>query len=115
MRLSLARFFAVWLLAQIILPFTAPFPVCEIADFLGGTSPLHNAPVAPASSGAGQTDAYAYAPPLATTVGRLKLVVVTDLDRSTVICPISPITVVWRVAARGASVLPRVQPVVLRV
>jgi hypothetical protein len=114
MRLSFERFFAVWLLAQIVLPFTAPFPVCEIADFLGGASP-HDASPAPVSPGDSQADAYAYAPPLATTAGRLKLVVVADLDASRIVHLPPPIVTFWHIAPPNGIILPHVQPGVLRV
>src|ERR1700690_3358184 len=75
---------ALWLAAQILLPFRAPFPTCEFADVFGGShqqehgSPL--APLAPPSSHV--NDDYAFAPPLATASGRLKLNVVSQLDPS---------------------------------
>ena len=75
---------ALWLVAQILLPFTAPFPTCEFADLFGGghhqerRSPL--APLTPPISHV--NDNFAFAPPLATTSGRLKLKVVSALDPS---------------------------------
>jgi hypothetical protein len=78
----LGRFCALWLVAQILLPFTAPFPTCDLSDFLDSAQ-HHGAPVAPSSSRADGD--YAFAPPLATTGGRLKLVVVSPLDVSGVV------------------------------
>jgi hypothetical protein len=78
----LGRFCALWLVAQILLPFTAPFPTCDLSDVLGGAQ-HHSAPLAPSSSRADGD--YAFAPPLATTSGRLKLVVVSSLDVSSVV------------------------------
>jgi hypothetical protein len=73
----LGRFCALWLVAQILLPFTAPFPTCDLSDFLGSAQ-HHSAPLAPSNSRADGD--YAFAPPLATTGGRLKIVVVSSLD-----------------------------------
>jgi hypothetical protein len=74
------KFCALWLVAQVLLPFTAPFPTCDLSDLLGRGH--HHAPVAPPNS---HVDGdYAFAPPLATTAGRLKLVVVSALDVSNV-------------------------------
>jgi hypothetical protein len=114
MRLPLDRFFAVWLLAQIILPFTAPFPVCDIADVFGGR-PSRDAAPAPISSGTSQAEAYAYAPPLATAVGRLKLVVVTVVDSSAAATQVPPMVVRRLVEMPRGRTLPRAQTVVLRV
>jgi hypothetical protein len=75
-------FCALWLTAQILLPFTAPFPTCDLADFLGSAE-HHSAPLVPSNSRADGD--YAFAPPLATTSGRLKLVVVSSLDVSSVV------------------------------
>ena len=76
------RLCAIWLVAQVLLPFTAPFPTCDLSDFLGSAQ-HHSAPLAPSSSRADGD--YAFAPPLATTSGRLKLVVVSSLDVSSVV------------------------------
>jgi hypothetical protein len=76
------NFCALWLIAQILLPFTAPFPTCDLSDFLGGAQ-HHGAPLVPSSSRADGD--YAFAPPLATTGGRLKLVVVSSRDVSNVV------------------------------
>jgi len=70
--------------AQVLLPFTAPFPTCDLSDVLGRghhqgqRSPL--APLTPPSSHV--NDNFEFAPPLATTSGRLKLKVVSALDLS---------------------------------
>ena len=78
----LGTFCALWLIAQILLPFTAPFPTCDLSDLLGG-APHHSSPLAPLNSRADGD--YAFAPPLATTGGRLKLVVVSSRDVSNVV------------------------------
>ena len=82
MRRRIYRAFAVWMILQILLPFTAPFPVCDLADILGGSGQTSHS-AGPASSTVPVAEgAYAYAPPLTTTGGRLKLVLVPALDRT---------------------------------
>jgi hypothetical protein len=76
------KFCAFWLVAQILLPFTAPFPICDLSDLLG-TAQHHGAPLVPVAA---HVDGdYACAPPLVTTAGRLRLVVVSTLDVSNVV------------------------------
>jgi hypothetical protein len=88
------QFLTVWLVAQILLPFTAPFPTCDLSDFFGGAR-HHSVPLAPQPTHIPQADAaYTDAPPLATTAGRLKLVVVQALDASGSVAPILPVVVV---------------------
>jgi hypothetical protein len=102
---------ALWLMAQVLLPFTAPFPTCDLSDFLGRAH--HHAPLVPSNSRADGD--YAFAPPLATTGGRLKLVVVSSLDVSSVVgdAPALPIARPFA-AALGGQPRPQHQPTVLR-
>jgi hypothetical protein len=81
---TFGRCCALWLVAQILLPFTAPFPTCEFADFFGGSHQQERrSPLAPvASPNSHVNDDYAFAPPLATASGRLRLKVVSQLDPS---------------------------------
>jgi hypothetical protein len=105
-------FCALWLIAQILLPFTAPFPTCDLSDFLSSAQ-HHSSPLMPSNSRADGD--YAFAPPLATTGGRLKLVVVSSLDVSSVVgnAPVmtSPAPIV---PAGGVPQRPQGQPTVLR-
>jgi hypothetical protein len=106
------RLCALWLVAQILLPFTAPFPTCDLSDFLTGAH-HHGAPLVPPSS---HVDGdYVFAPPLATTAGRLRLVVVSSLDVSNV-AGITPVNVFGHAstAAVGGQERPQIQPTVLR-
>jgi hypothetical protein len=103
---------ALWLVAQILLPFTAPFPTCELSDFLSGAH-HHGEPLVPPSS---HVDGdYTFAPPLATTAGRLRLVVVSALDVSNLV-GITPVIVLGPpfAAADGGQERPQLQPTVLR-
>jgi hypothetical protein len=109
---GLGRFCALWLVAQILLPFTAPFPTCDLSDVLGGAQ-HHSAPLAPSSSRADGD--YTLAPPLATTAGRLKLVVVSPLDVRGIVRN-APVMASGRPFVAGASgrQRPQNQPTVLR-
>src|ERR1700730_8175455 len=80
----LGRFCALWLVAQVLLPFTAPFPTCDLSDLLGyGHHPEQRSPLAPLTPPSSHVnDHFQFAPPLATTSGRLKLKVVSALDPS---------------------------------
>src|SRR5437763_574941 len=81
----LERSMTVWLIAQIILPFTAPFPVCDASDLFGGAVRHANATPAHWSNVPRGDGAYAYAPPLRTVAGRPKLVPLRashDADRA---------------------------------
>ena len=105
-------FCALWLIAQILLPFTAPFPTCDLSDFLGSAQ-HHGSPLMPSNSRADGD--YAFAPPLATTGGRLKLVVISSLDVSSVVGN-APVMAIGRpiVAASDRRQRPQGQPTVLR-
>jgi hypothetical protein len=108
----LGRFCGLWLIAQVLLPFTAPFPTCDLWDLLGSVH-HHSAPLAPENSRADGD--YAFAPPLATTAGRLKLVVLSSLDVSNVVGIVPVIVLVRPVAAAvGRPQHPPSQPTVLR-
>jgi hypothetical protein len=92
------RFCALWLVAQILLPCTAPFPTCDLSDLLG--SAHQRAPLVPANT---RVDGdYAFAPPLATAAGRLRLVVVSALDGSSVDATI-PVIALGRPFASAAG------------
>jgi hypothetical protein len=103
---------ALWLVGQILLPFTAPFPTCDLADVLGGAP--HSTPLVPPSS---HVDGdYTFAPPLATTTGRLRLVVVSSLDVSSVVVTTPAMVVDGRplAAVVGGHEHPQSPPTVLR-
>jgi hypothetical protein len=107
------KFCALWLVAQILLPFTAPFPICDLSDLLGSAQ-HRGAPLLPANA---RVDGdYACAPPLVTTAGRLRLVVVSTLDVSNGV-GMAPVMAHGRpltsaVGARPHS--PQIQPTILR-
>ena len=105
-------FCALWLIAQILLPFTAPFPTCDLSDLLGGGQ-HHSSPLAPLNSHADGD--YSFAPPLATTGGRLKIVVVSSLDVMGVGRNAPVIAIGRSLAALGSGrQRPQNQPTVLR-
>jgi hypothetical protein len=102
---------ALWLIVQVLLPFTAPFPTCDLTDLLGRAQ-HHSGPLGPSNSRADGD--YAVAPPLATTGGRLKIVVVSSLDVSNVVGK-APVVAIGRpFAAVGGRHRPQNQPTVLR-
>ena len=106
------RLCAIWLVAQILLPFTAPFPTCDLSDFLSGAH-RHGVPLLPPTT---HVDGdYAFAPPLATTAGRLRLDVVSSPDAWNV-AGIAPIIAAGRplTAAVGEPEHPQIHPTVLR-
>jgi hypothetical protein len=49
----LPKLFASWLVVLVIVPFTAPFSICDVASLFGSTRPLH--PSRPARSSASVT------------------------------------------------------------
>src|SRR5262245_44355977 len=60
---SMRRLFTFWLVVQIMLPFTAPFPVCDLGDLLS-RAPHHSAPLTSNTPDARTDASYSYAPPL---------------------------------------------------
>ena len=79
----LSKFSALWLVVLILLPFTAPFPTCNIADFLGRSAADHRmAPVQPTSPTTLIADAESslLVPPLATMASQLRQVASSDLN-----------------------------------
>jgi hypothetical protein len=74
---------AAWLVVLVLLPFTAPFPTCDIADLLGGSANSQDFPLAPlSSSSASMAEAASLVFPLATVAGRLRLVALSWLSSS---------------------------------
>jgi hypothetical protein len=67
---------SVMLIALFVLPFTAPFPTCDLGEWLGLT-PLHHSLSQPAQSSALEDGTYSVLPTLSTEPGRLRLSVVT--------------------------------------
>jgi hypothetical protein len=106
------KFCALWLVAQIFLPCTAPFPTCDLSDLLGNAS-HHRAPIVPPNA---RVDGdYAFAPPLATAAGRLRLLVVSSLDGSSGVGVVPVIDLGRPVAPPdGKPRRPQIQPAVLR-
>ena len=105
---------ALWLVAQILLPFTAPFPVFDLSDLLGGAQ-HHGAPFRPVDSRVHGD--YAYAPPLVTPAGRLKIVVASTLDalNGIRITPVViPLSRPFAATFGGQQRSPQIQPTILR-
>ena len=67
------RLFGLWLIVLIVLPWSAPFPTCDLADLFGSSEAPHGTPASTASNPAAVDDGTAcLIPAIATTVGRLK-------------------------------------------
>jgi hypothetical protein len=111
MRRRFEVFSALWLVAQIVLPFTPPFPICNLSDLLSRTQ-YHGAPLVPPHP---RVDGdYAFAPPLATTAGRLRLVVVGPRDVANVV-GVVPVRALNRlIPAAGNQRRLQIEPAVLR-
>jgi hypothetical protein len=84
MRPSIANVCAAWLIALFALPFTAPFPTCDVGGFFVGTGHHDAIPLAPpvrSRSTVLEDGTYSVLPTLTTESGRLKLAVVSQ-DRA---------------------------------
>jgi hypothetical protein len=95
MRPSIANVCAAWLIALFALPFTAPFPTCDVGGFFVGTGHHDAVPMAPpvrSRSTVLEDGTYSVLPILTTESGRLKLAVVSQ-D----IAPALDVVVVYRV------------------
>ena len=81
MRSFTANVCAAWLIALFALPFTAPFPTCDLSGFFVGSGPHDAVPAVPpirSHSTVLEDGTYSVLPTLATESGRLKLAVVSD-------------------------------------
>jgi hypothetical protein len=79
----LSKLSALWLIVLILLPFTAPFPTCDIAAFFGRSAADQSLPLAPPTSSAALlADAVSslLVLPLASMAGQLRQVALSDLN-----------------------------------
>jgi hypothetical protein len=77
---SIANVCAAWLIALFALPFTAPFPTCDVGGFFVGMGHHDRVPIAPpvrSRSTVLEDGTYSVLPTLTTESGRLKLAVVS--------------------------------------
>jgi hypothetical protein len=77
MNLRLSQICSVLLVVMVVLPCTAPFPTCGAADWLGGSS-HQDRPLTPGSSSTPADGEFSYAPPLATSPGRLRILLLAE-------------------------------------
>jgi hypothetical protein len=91
------RLAALWLVVLIVLPFSAPFPTCDLTDFLGVTPAAHQVQ-GPVSSTRVQVDESSslLAPPVACAAGRLKLAALSGLRSLKSVAPAAPTRVDFR-------------------
>jgi hypothetical protein len=66
------KFFAAWLVVLIIVPFTAPFSICDLASIVG-SSPGRHAPFRLPPSATVSNDAAVSSVPCISTAGRVRL------------------------------------------
>src|SRR5262245_32990373 len=111
---SMRRIVTFWLVAQILLPFTAPFPVCDLADLLSGT-PHHSGPFSSDVPDSRTDASYSYAPPLVTTEGRLRLDLIAEMPVEQLGETESPDFVIRPLVLYGIPPQVQLQSVVLRV
>jgi hypothetical protein len=73
----LSKCSALWLVVLILLPFTAPFPTCDIADFFGRSAANHGLATVPPTSSTtliANAESSLLVPPLASTARQLRQV-----------------------------------------
>jgi hypothetical protein len=93
---------ALWLVGLIILPFTVPFPTCDLTDLLGGSAGRHDTSVPGSSSRTAVDDGGALlVPPVATTAGRLKLRALAGLRSAQSVAPLPMVSIERPVVSTG--------------
>jgi hypothetical protein len=79
----LSQLSAIWLVVLILLPFTAPFPTCDLADFFGGGATDQEVPLAPPTSATAliaEAVSSLLVPPLARMARQLRQIASSDLN-----------------------------------
>ena len=78
----LSRISAIWLVILILLPFTAPFPTCELADLLGPSATSQGVPLPPVSPAASlaASELSLLVPPQQTVAGHMTQVALSGLN-----------------------------------
>jgi hypothetical protein len=103
----LPKICAAWFVVSIVLPWTAPFPTCDLTDLFGMHShqraPLTD-PSSPANASADSD--YTIVSPLVTREGHLKLVVVSALNFRAAVKVLQPGVVPLPADSCGSTCLP---------
>jgi hypothetical protein len=113
----LSKFSALWLVVLILLPFTAPFPTCDVADLFGRSAADHRmAPVPPTSSTTLIADAESslLVPPQASRARQLRQAALSDLNTRHFAAGSPLITLVSRVGVDAGTGSERPPLAVLR-
>jgi hypothetical protein len=78
----LSKFSAIWLVVLILLPFTAPFPTCDIAAFFGRSAVDQSVPLAPPTPSTTLAEGVSslLVLPLARVAPQLRQVALSDLN-----------------------------------
>jgi hypothetical protein len=96
----LPKFFATWLVALVIVPFTAPFSTCDLTSLFGKPQGQHT-PIAPLTSVAFTTDAAVPITPYVRSAGRVRLLQTSGLALAESAVPLSSVTLMWSAASAG--------------
>jgi hypothetical protein len=98
----LPRFFAAWLVALVIVPFTAPFSTCDLTSLFGNSHGQHT-PVAPLTSVAFTTDAAVPITPYVRSAGRVRLLQISGLALAESAAPLPSLSLMWSAASAGCT------------
>ena len=96
----LPKFFATWLVALVIVPFTAPFSTCDLTSLFGNPHGQHT-PGSPLTSVAFTTDAAVPIAPYVRSAGRVRLLQMSGVALAESAPPVSPVTLMWSAASAG--------------
>jgi hypothetical protein len=105
----LPKFFAIWLIVLIIVPFTAPFSICDLAGAEG-----QHAPFAPMTSVRVTSDTAASNVPCVSTAERLKFLSLSGLPSAQAKISSPPARVLWSSASAGCAREPAALATILR-
>jgi hypothetical protein len=107
MKRVLPRICATWFVVSIVLPWTAPFPTCDLADLFGMHAHQRAPLTAPSSPANASADAdYSVVSPLVTKEGHLKLVVVSALNATAAVKVLQLGVVLLPADSCGSTCLP---------
>ena len=107
---------ALWLVLLILLPFTAPFPTCDLADLLGPSATNQGVPLPPVSPAASLAapELSLLVPPLQTVAGHMSQVALSGLNTPFFTVRSSLVILVPSVGSDDGAGTERVPPATLR-
>ena len=98
----LFRFFASWLVVLVLVPFTAPFSICDLPSLLGNAQSAHS-PGATRSSVASNTDTAVPTAHFVANAGRVRLLPLCRVPLAESATPSSTAAVMWTAASTVCS------------